>query len=223
VKSCERDLQRLRERRLTYQPAQRMTVDQSSDVVVLLSNGPTVGITLPGTSPTTVVKVQTPCFVSAELAGAAFTISPNGPQQQSFTTQSTLIWKWTVIPSREGRDLELDLTLQPVFVLPGGVPDPGPDNRFVKTITVTAVRHSASRRILAFVSNPVLLSLTGAVITGLLTAGATIWLTRRDEQKRRKNNARGKVGAGKQAATASLSRQAQPRGPQRSGPPSSRT
>jgi hypothetical protein len=189
LKNCAKALQQglLGVRRLTYQPTQRMISGQTSDVEVVLSNGPVSSVQLPGSTPTTVVSVQTPCLVSAELTGASFTVSPPGPQPQSFATQSTLTWRWTVIPSRAGKSLELDLILHPVVLL-DGIQTEGASSTFVKSITVTALKKSAPGRFLGFVFNPAIIA---ALLTGFLTIAGTIWLKRRDEKKASKPPATG--------------------------------
>jgi hypothetical protein len=157
-----------------------MTVHESSPVVVVVSNGPVGPGQIPGPAPTRVIRISTPCLVSAELTGSDFDISPGGPRQQGFANSSTLRWQWSVTPLKSGSSLELDLTIYPVLVLKG-IATNGASTDFVKVITVAAQPRSAPDRIWDFVTNPIFLTIV-SLIGGLLTAWFGVWLARRGER-----------------------------------------
>jgi hypothetical protein len=193
LQSCENSIDHAAQRNLAYQPSQRMRVNQYYQVIVVLSDGSIpsgrVQHLFPGRTPTTIVRIATPCQVSATLIGNNFDISPPDAEQQSFAGSNGILqWSWSVTPTSPG-NLQLTLEIDPVYEI-GGVNTPGQSQYYQKRIDVTAEPSSVSNKLTHDLSTPV----SAAVITGLVTALVATILTRRFERspKRGRKSKRGR-------------------------------
>jgi hypothetical protein len=178
--ACLASLRSGQRRNLTYQPKKQMAVGKSSAVVVVLSKGGAPPGLITGTESTVVIPVSTPCVVQAELDGDDFDISPSGPREQSFATASYVDFRWTVTPKRSG-DLQLVLTIYPVVEVGGSLID-GSAHDYTNTIDVTSTPKSLPSRFGDLLSNNLLFL---AIVTGMVTAIATVALDRSSNRRER--------------------------------------
>lgn len=128
VADCERQAAEARSQ-LVYQPARRMTVGGSYEVVVSLALDASdlPDVVIPGPDRTTVVQLRmAECTIEAELTGGTgFTVTPPGSSGQSFLRTRILTWHWQVSPTRTGPGMRLLLRLKPIIREDGRSPVPG--------------------------------------------------------------------------------------------------
>lgn len=195
--ACQQNLNATKRRDVAYAPDQRMKLDSSAEVVVLLADAdvPLPKGVLPAHTSTTVSGVVTQCVVNATLSGNDFQISPGGPQERSFIGGNTYVsWSWTVTPLKTGR-LSLRLEIDPIYVAQiGSATDNVVDQPSVYSKFITVVATGSSPVAVAWrgVSGPVGLAVIGAVITALVS----VWVTATTDRRREARAARRSSGPG---------------------------
>jgi hypothetical protein len=168
---------------LVYQPARRMTVGESYEVVVSLAleASDVPAVVIPGPDRTTVVQLRTAeCTIEAELTGAPdFTVTPPGPSGQSFLRTRVLTWRWQVSPNRTGPGLRLRLQLKPIIREEGRPSVPGSVDVHDAVIQVDAQPQSlvakVDRHVNGFFDNPLAKFLLLPGGSGIVT----VWVARR--------------------------------------------
>ena len=170
--ACGTALNQQIQRKLAYQPSQRMHVDRPTTVIVVLGTAsrPPVTITAPGT--TVVVPIETTCEVEAQLTAApgTFAISPTGYQPMSFLDSPVVSWTWQVTPEEAGRDLQLQFDINSLYQVSGDQPIPGSVRSYTAVINVSASPTSFVKHASNVFDNPLFLTLLGATIPLALAA-----------------------------------------------------
>jgi hypothetical protein len=184
ARACDASLASAIRRELIYQPKARMVEGQTTSVVVVLGSTPVSQNTFGSSAPTTVVPLQAPCRVQAQLTGDQFNIQPTGERMRTFFEGPEVRWDWQVTPLKSGR-LQLDLEIDPLYVSAGlQFPSNNPTDKSV-SISVIAVSASIAHRVWSGLNNALFLTIFGVVLASLLGAVAQAAQRRKKMRRRR--------------------------------------